>query len=190
VLWRCWLGGRKGIRPVENWAVGCWRGYLSGARCRLKCIWSSGCHCHSLSLASGKSRLVLPFWYRLTRVVPDKGPLKGCVCVYLLTYLLTDRRRQFTLCIRHRQSVRVADALCRCRMARRSLQSRSDTSPRAQRQPARPCPVSATNCPSLAIIAKFHYTDPTGPARTFLRRNSVGSVRVADKVRAGPVGSV
>jgi len=35
VLWCCWLGGRKGIRPVKNWAVGCWRGYLSGARCRL-----------------------------------------------------------------------------------------------------------------------------------------------------------
>jgi len=32
VLWRCWLGGRKGIRPVKNWVVGCWRGYLSGAR--------------------------------------------------------------------------------------------------------------------------------------------------------------
>ena len=27
VLWRCWLGGRKGIRPVKNWVVGCWRGY-------------------------------------------------------------------------------------------------------------------------------------------------------------------
>ena len=73
------------------------------------------------------------------------------------------------------------------------------------------------------VIAKFHYTgptgpdqkksahivgdelnsttrarpDPTGPARTFLRRNSVGSVRVSDKVqcgyvrvRAGPVGPV
>jgi len=26
VLWRCWLGGRKGIRPVKNWVVGCWRG--------------------------------------------------------------------------------------------------------------------------------------------------------------------
>ena len=43
------------------------------------------------------------------------------------------------------------------------------------------------------IIAKFHYTDPTGPDRTrtdfFLRRNSVGSVRVSDKVRAGPFGS-
>jgi len=36
---------------------------------------------HSLSLASVKSRLVLPFWYRLTRVVPEKGPLNGCVCV-------------------------------------------------------------------------------------------------------------
>ena len=23
----------------------------------------------------------LPFWYRLTRVVPKKGPLNGCVCV-------------------------------------------------------------------------------------------------------------
>ena len=46
------------------------------------CIWPSWCHCHSSSLASVKSRLVLPFWYRLTRVVPDKGPLNGvCVCV-------------------------------------------------------------------------------------------------------------
>ena len=35
VLWRCWLGDRKGIRPVKNWVVRCWHGYLSGARCRL-----------------------------------------------------------------------------------------------------------------------------------------------------------
>ena len=72
MLWRCWLGGRKGIRPVKNWAVGCWRGYLSGVRCRL-CICPSWCHCHSLSLASVKSRLVLSFWYRPTWVVPEKG---------------------------------------------------------------------------------------------------------------------
>ena len=45
------------------------------------CIWPSWWHCHSLSLASVKSRLVLPFWYRPTPVVPDKGPLNGCVCV-------------------------------------------------------------------------------------------------------------
>jgi len=44
------------------------------------CIWPSWCHCHSPSLASVKSRFVLPFWYRLTRVVPDKGQLTGCVC--------------------------------------------------------------------------------------------------------------
>jgi len=25
--------------------------------------------------------LVLPFWYWPTRVVPEKGPLNGCVCV-------------------------------------------------------------------------------------------------------------
>jgi len=35
VLWRCWLGGRNGIRPVKNWVVWYWHGYLSGARCRL-----------------------------------------------------------------------------------------------------------------------------------------------------------
>jgi len=27
-----------------------------------------------------KIQLGLPFWYWLTRVVPDKGPLNGCVC--------------------------------------------------------------------------------------------------------------
>ena len=43
------------------------------------CIWPSWCHCHSLSLASVKSRLLVPFWYRLTRVVLDKGTLNGCV---------------------------------------------------------------------------------------------------------------
>jgi len=45
------------------------------------CIWPSTYHCYSLSLASVKSRLFLPFWYWLTRVVPDKGPLNRCVCV-------------------------------------------------------------------------------------------------------------
>ena len=48
------------------------------------CMWPSWCHCHSLSLASVKSRLVLPFWYRPTQIVPEKGPLNGCVCVYLV----------------------------------------------------------------------------------------------------------
>jgi len=24
VLWHCWLGNRKGIRPVINWVLVCW----------------------------------------------------------------------------------------------------------------------------------------------------------------------
>jgi len=34
VIWRCWLGGRKGIRSVKNWVVGCWCGCVFGSRCR------------------------------------------------------------------------------------------------------------------------------------------------------------
>ena len=81
LLWRCWLGGRKGIRPVKNsGAVLAWLSVWSEVQTCIS-LWPSWCHCHSLSLASVKSRLVLFFWYRLTRVVPDKRPLKGCVCV-------------------------------------------------------------------------------------------------------------
>ena len=42
------------------------------------CIWPSWCHCHSLSLDPVKSRLIFPFWYRLTQVVLEKRPLNGC----------------------------------------------------------------------------------------------------------------
>ena len=34
----------------------------------------------TVSCFSKKSRLVLPFWYQLTWVVPEKGSLNGCVC--------------------------------------------------------------------------------------------------------------
>ena len=56
----------------------------------LTCIWPSWCHSYSLSVAPVKSRLVLPFWYRLTRVVLDKGPLNGCVCVCYTNSLSVD----------------------------------------------------------------------------------------------------
>jgi len=81
VLWHCWLGGRKSIRSVKKLSgeVLAWLSVWSEMQI---CIWPSWCHCHSLSLASVKSRLVLPFWYRLTLVVPEKGPLNGCVCVF------------------------------------------------------------------------------------------------------------
>ena len=72
--WRHW---RKGIQPEK--LTGGVLAWLSAARCT--CIRPSWCHCHSLSLASVKSRLVSPFWYWLTQVVSEKGPLNGCVCV-------------------------------------------------------------------------------------------------------------
>ena len=61
------------------------------------CIWPSWCHCHSLSLASVKARLVLHFWYRLTWVVPNKGPLNGCVCVCLCDSFWHDCENLFCL---------------------------------------------------------------------------------------------
>ena len=72
VLWRCCLGGRKGIPPVKKLSGGvlAWLSVWSEVQ---TCIGPSWCHCHSLSLASVKSRLVLPFWYRLTQVVLKKG---------------------------------------------------------------------------------------------------------------------
>ena len=67
VLWHCWLGSRTGIRPVKNLSGGvlAWLSVWSEMQ---TCIWSSWCHCHSLSLASVKPR-------------SEKGLLNGCVCV-------------------------------------------------------------------------------------------------------------
>jgi len=72
----CWLGGRlKGIRPVKTewWGVNCLeRGAdLHMAQLMLRPLTIS---CFS------KIQTGLPSWYRLTRVVPDRGPLKGCMC--------------------------------------------------------------------------------------------------------------
>jgi len=103
VLWRCWLGGRKGIRPVKNWVVGCWRGCLE---------WRADLHiAHQMPLpltfsCFSKSRLVLtflvlPYWYLLTRVVPDifqkssKTVVCVCVCVFIKFW---NRLALFTTC--------------------------------------------------------------------------------------------
>jgi len=81
------VGRQEGHPACKNWVVGCWRGYLSGARCRLAYGPADATATHRL-FASVKSRLVSPFWYRLTRVVPDKGPLNGCVCVCVCNKLV------------------------------------------------------------------------------------------------------
>jgi len=78
VGWVAW----KGIRPVKKLSgeVLAWLSVWSKVQ---TCIWPSWCHCHSLSLASVKSRLILLFWYRVTQVVLDKGPLNVCMRVHV-----------------------------------------------------------------------------------------------------------
>ena len=62
--------------------------WLSGVRCRLFAYDSADATAIPQlpsSLASLKSRLVLPFWYRFTQVVLEKRPLNGCsVVVYFV----------------------------------------------------------------------------------------------------------
>ena len=67
------------------------------------CILPIWCHCHSLSVASVKSRLVLPFWYQLTCVVLDKEPLNGCV--YLSFWLTLPRLTTSPVFMSHNVSV-------------------------------------------------------------------------------------
>jgi len=61
--------GHPACKKTEQWGAGMVICLERGADLHMAQLM----HCHSLSLASVKSRLVLPFWYRLTRVVPDKG---------------------------------------------------------------------------------------------------------------------
>jgi len=83
-----WAAGRASGLKKPSGEVLAWLSVWSEVQ---TCICPSWCHCHSLSVVSVKSRLVLPLWYRLTRVVPDKGPLNGCVCVLTLSTQYAER---------------------------------------------------------------------------------------------------
>jgi len=80
------VGRQEGHSSCKKLSGGvlAWLSVWSEVQTCTRPIW---CHCHSLSLASVKSRLVLPFWYRLTWVVPDKGPLNGWVCVCVCAFV-------------------------------------------------------------------------------------------------------
>jgi len=83
VLWHCWVGGRKGIRPVEKtewWVADMVICLERGADLRMAQLMPLLLTVSCFS----KIDVGLPFWYRLTRVVPDKGPLNGCVCYWHL----------------------------------------------------------------------------------------------------------
>ena len=78
VLWRCWLGSRKGIWPAKkpSGEVLAWLSVWSKAQ--MICIWSSWCQCHPIISCSKKIQNALPFWSRLTQVVLEKRPLNRC----------------------------------------------------------------------------------------------------------------
>jgi len=80
VLWHCWLGGRKGIRPVKNWVVGCWHGFLSGARCRLAYCMAQLMPLPLTVSCFSKIMIGLTFVVPAHLGSPRKGPLNGCVC--------------------------------------------------------------------------------------------------------------
>ena len=62
-------------------------GYLSAARCSLFAYGPADATAiPAPSLASFKSRLVFPFWYRLNQVVLEKRPLTGCSIVVLVVW--------------------------------------------------------------------------------------------------------
>ena len=90
VLWRCWLGGRKGIRPVKKtdwWGAGV-----------VICLeWGADLHMAQLTplplTVSCFSKIPIGFTFLVLaqlgspgqRVVPEKGPLNVCVCVSRMT---------------------------------------------------------------------------------------------------------
>ena len=123
---------------VKNWVVGCWHSYLSGARCRLAYGPADATASHS-SLASVKSRLVLPFWYRLTLVVVDIRPLN--VCVFVCVWMAVVSLRVVYVCVgvvkaRRRQQMRFwahAGAVCWfiTRTCRRRLRPRKPSTSRS-----------------------------------------------------------
>ena len=81
VLWHCWLGGRKGIRPVKNFSGGvlAWLSLWSEMQAW---IWPSWCHCHSLFSCFSKIQIVFTFLLPAHPGSPGKRAVKR-VCVYV-----------------------------------------------------------------------------------------------------------
>jgi len=108
VLWCCWLGGGKGIRPVERLSGGM-LAWLSVWDIVQICIWPSWCHCHSPSLVSVKSRLFLvPAHPGNPRQSPEGHKMDVCVCVLVQRLELSEvpprRSHSSVFCIEHRCS--------------------------------------------------------------------------------------
>ena len=140
------LGVRKSIRPVKIdwWGVGVVICLEWG------CIWSNWCHCHPRtpsSLASFKSRLGLPFWYRFTEVVLEERPLNRCGSSSSSVWMNVYRRLP---------AVGVVDATQRCVGAVSCLQSAGQ-----RRQTLVHCSAvwpPAAACGQVSTVISCHYS--------------------------------
>jgi len=95
VLWRCCLGGRKGTWPEKKLSGGipAWLSVWDEVQI---CIWPSWCHCHSLSLASVKSKLVLvPAHPGNPRQSPEA--VNGCVLVFSRRFTQGSKGLKYTV---------------------------------------------------------------------------------------------
>jgi len=61
---------QKGHPVCKNWVMKCWHGYLSGARCRWFAYGPADATATPSSLASWKSRSVLPFMLPISKYQP------------------------------------------------------------------------------------------------------------------------
>ena len=73
VLWRCCLGVRKSIRPVNNSVMGYWHGYLSRVWCKWFAYGPADATATPSSLVSVKSRMVYLSGAGLPRLSWKKG---------------------------------------------------------------------------------------------------------------------
>ena len=92
MLWHCWLGIGNSIWSVkiEWWGVGVVICLVWGADC-LHMVHVMPLHPKTLSsLALFISRLVLPFWYQLTQIVPEKRLLTGCSRIVVISFLISE----------------------------------------------------------------------------------------------------
>ena len=76
------LVGRQEVHPACKKMSRGVLAWLSVWREVNTCIWPSWCHCHSLSLASVKSRLVFTFLVPAHPGSPGRVSVCVCVCVY------------------------------------------------------------------------------------------------------------
>jgi len=133
VLWH--LDVRKSIRPVKNWVMGCWCGYVSGARCRLF-AYGPLMPLHPKtpsSVASFRSRLVLPFWYWLLNGCSSSS----CICMFYIAAV-----SPLMLLVGRQEGHRACKTLSGGVLARLSVWCKVQTCIR----PSSPADATATHC--------------------------------------------